>query len=198
MINYHQEYQKIIKSLDEKPRLLIHSCCAPCSTVCLERLTEYFNVDVFYYNPNIASETEYLKRLNEQKRFCNAVYGDSVKVVETAHRSNEYRAVVVGLETLPERSERCYKCYALRLKETANFALENGYEYFATTLTVRPHKNEAWLNEIGESLQCDNLNYLPTDFKKENGYLRSIELSKEYSLYRQDFCGCLFSRDKLR
>jgi predicted adenine nucleotide alpha hydrolase (AANH) superfamily ATPase len=156
-------------------------------------------VDIFYYNPNITCEGEFLKRLSEQKRYCYEVYGDRVKVIETEHRSNDFYAVISGLENLPERSKRCYECYALRLKETANYAKMSGYDYFATTLTVSPHKNEKWLNEIGERLEKElSVKYLPTDFKKEGGYLRSIELSKEYDLYRQDFCGCIFSRDKLR
>lgn len=191
----HQKYQQILKSLDKKPRLLLHSCCAPCSTVCLERLTEYFDVDVFYYNPNIVSEEEFFKRLSEQKRFVNAVYDNSVKVIETEHRSSDFFTVIRGLEDLPERSKRCYNCYELRLKETANYAKVNGYEFFATTLTVSPHKNAEWLNEIGEYLAEElGIKYLPTDFKKEGGYLRSIELSKEYELYRQDYCGCSFSK----
>lgn len=195
MITNHQKYNQIIKSLDYKPRLLLHSCCAPCSTVCLERLTEYFNVDIFYYNPNITCEGEFLKRLSEQKRYCLEVYGERVKVIETSHRLNDFYAVISGLENLPERSKRCYNCYELRLKETANYAKVNGYDYFATTLTVSPHKNEKWLNEIGERLEKElSVKYLPTDFKKEGGYLRSIELSKEYDLYRQDFCGCQFSK----
>ncbi len=195
MLTNHQKYQNVIKSLDYKPRLLLHSCCAPCSTVCLERLTEYFNVDIFYYNPNIESDEEFSKRLLEQKRFCALVYGYGVKVIEVKHQSEEFLTAISGYEDLPERSTRCYECYKLRLKKTAEFAKEQSYDYFATTLTVSPHKNATWLNEIGERLEEElSVKYLPTDFKKEGGYLRSIELSKEYSLYRQDFCGCKFSK----
>ncbi len=199
MINYHQEYLKITKSLDSKPRLLLHSCCAPCSSLCLERLVEYFNVDIFYYNPNITEIEEYQKRLAEQQRFVNEVYKGGVKVLDIGHNSEEFLAVVKGLEDLPERSTRCYECYKLRLLKTAEFARDNGYDYFTTTLSVSPHKNSTWLNEIGYSLEnIYGIKFLPADFKKENGYLRSIELSNKYNLYRQDFCGCIFSRDKLR
>lgn len=195
MLTNHQKYQNVIKSLDYKPRLLLHSCCAPCSTVCLERLTEYFNVDIFYYNPNIESDEEFSKRLLEQKRFCALVYGDKIKVIEVKHQSEEFLTAISGYEELPERSTRCYECYKLRLKKTAEFAKEQDYDYFATTLTVSPHKNATWLNEIGERLEEELVvKYLPTDFKKEGGYLRSIELSKEHSLYRQNFCGCKFSK----
>lgn len=199
MINYHQEYLKITKSLDNKPRLLLHSCCAPCSTLCLERLTEYFNVDTFYYNPNITESEEYQKRLAQQQRFVNEVYGDSVKVIDIGHKNEEFLNLVKGLEDLPERSKRCYLCYKLRLEKTVEFARDNGYDYFTTTLSISPHKNSTWLNEIGYFLQdVYGVNFLPADFKKENGYLRSIELSNKYNLYRQDYCGCIFSRDKLR
>lgn len=197
MINYHQEYLKITKSLDSKPRLLLHSCCAPCSSLCLERLVEYFNVDIFYYNPNITEIAEYQKRLAEQQRFVNEVYKGGVKVLDIGHNSEEFLAVVKGLEDLPERSTRCYECYKLRLLKTAEFARENGYDYFTTTLSVSPHKNSTWLNEIGYSLESIyGIKFLPADFKKENGYLRSIELSEKYNLYRQDFCGCKFSHQK--
>ncbi len=199
MINYHQEYLKITKSLDNKPRLLLHSCCAPCSSLCLERLVEHFNVDIFYYNPNITESEEYQKRLAEQQRFVNKVYNGSVKVLDIGHNSEEFLKLVKGLEDLPERSKRCYLCYKQRLEKTAGFARDNGYDYFTTTLSVSPHKNSTWLNEIGYSLESVyGIKFLPADFKKENGYLRSIELSNEYNLYRQDFCGCIFSRDKLR
>ena len=195
MINYHQKYHSIIKSLDKKPRLLLHSCCAPCSTVCLERLVEYFNVTIFYYNPNITSEEEFSKRLLEQKRFVLETYANLVNVIETSYNANEFYTAIKGFENLPERSKRCYLCYKLRLDKTANYALNNGYDYFATTLTVSPHKNADWLNEFGFELEKSyGIKYLPTDFKKEGGYLRSIELSKQYDLYRQNYCGCVFSK----
>ena len=194
MITNYQKYQNVIKSLDNKPRLLLHSCCAPCSTVCLERLTHYFNVTIFYYNPNITSVKEYDKRLNEQIAFVNKVYNNSVEVIKTEYNSQEFYSEIKGLENLPERSKRCYNCYKLRLEKTAKYAKEKGYDYFATTLTVSPHKNAEWLNEIGFDLETYGVKYLPTDFKKEGGYLRSIELSKQYDLYRQNYCGCVFSK----
>lgn len=195
MITNYQKYQNVIKSLDNKPRLLLHSCCAPCSTVCLERLTHYFNVTIFYYNPNITSVEEYDKRLNEQIAFVNKVYNNSVEVIKTEYNCQEFYSEIKGLENLPERSIRCYNCYKLRLEKTAKYAKEKGYDYFATTLTVSPHKNAEWLNEIGFELEKSyGIKYLPTDFKKEGGYLRSIELSKQYDLYRQNYCGCVFSK----
>jgi predicted adenine nucleotide alpha hydrolase (AANH) superfamily ATPase len=195
MINYHQEYLKITKSLDDKPRLLIHSCCAPCSSLCLERVTKFFSVDVFYYNPNVTESEEYQKRLLEQQRFVNKVYKGSVKVIDIGHNSEEFLTLIKGLEDLPERSKRCYLCYKQRLEKTAKYAKENGYDYFTTTLSISPHKNATWLNEIGEELSSiHGVKFLPADFKKENGYLRSIELSNKYNLYRQDFCGCSFSK----
>lgn len=199
MLTNHQKYQNVIKSLDYKPRLLLHSCCAPCSSACLEKLTKYFDVTIYFYNPNIVSEIEFEKRLSEQKRFAYEVYGDSVKVIETAHSSDDYHKIIKGLESLPERSKRCYECYKLRLQKTCEYAKDNGYDYFTTTLSISPHKNADWLNQIGEELEKEiGVKFLNSDFKKENGYLRSIELSNEHNLYRQDFCGCVFSRDKLR
>ncbi|MBO7214806.1 MAG: epoxyqueuosine reductase QueH [Clostridia bacterium] len=199
MITNYQKYQNTIKSLSGKPRLLLHSCCAPCSSACLEKLTEYFDVAVYFYNPNITNSEEFNKRLSEQKRLVETVYGDRVKVIETEYNSNEFYLAIKGKEDLPERSIRCYECYKLRLENTAKYAKENGLEYFTTTLSISPHKNADWINEIGESLQSLYLvNFLNSDFKKENGYLRSIELSGKYLLYRQDYCGCLFSRDKRR
>ena len=195
MINYHQKYLQIIKSLEHKPRLLIHSCCAPCSSACLEKLKEFFEIDIFYYNPNISESSEFEKRLSEQKRFVNEVYKDSIKVIDIGHNAEEFLSAIKGLEDLPERSKRCYLCYKLRLEKTAKYALDNGYDYFSTTLSISPHKNAVWINEIGEELESlYGVKFLYSDFKKENGYLRSIELSNKYNLYRQDFCGCVFSK----
>lgn len=195
MINYHQKYLQIIKSLEHKPRLLIHSCCAPCSSACLEKLKEFFEIDIFYFNPNITESSEFEKRLNEQKRFVSKVYNASVKVIDCGHNAEEFLSVTKGLEDLPERSKRCYLCYKLRLEKTAEFALDNGYDYFTTTLSISPHKNAVWINEIGEELESlYGVKFLYSDFKKENGYLRSIELSNKYNLYRQNFCGCEYSK----
>ena len=195
MISYYQKYQNTIKSLANKPRLLLHSCCAPCSSACLEELTKYFEVDVYFYNPNITLEEEFNKRQSEQIRFVSEVYGDTIKVINAGHNSNDFYSKIKGLEELPERGARCKVCYALRLEKTAWYAKNNGYDYFTTTLSLSPHKNAEWINQIGEELELrDNVKFLNSDFKKKGGYLRSIELSKEYNLYRQDYCGCIFSR----
>ena len=195
MINYHQKYLETINSLNDKKRLLLHSCCAPCSSTCLERLTKYFSVDVYFYNPNITSINEYEKRLSEQVRLVDLVYKNEVNVINATYNKDEFLSAVKGLEDLPEKSSRCKNCYLLRLEKTAKYAKENGYDYFTTTLTLSPHKNAEWINEIGIELQEKyGVKFLCADFKKEGGYLRSIELSKKYNLYRQNYCGCEFSK----
>ena len=199
-INYNLKQLEIIKALQEKgekPKLLLHSCCAPCSSSCLERLVPYFMVDVFYYNPNITNSDEYYKRLNEQKRFCFEVYGESVNVIDGRYDISDYLTAISGKEEAKEGGERCKVCYTLRLEETAKTAKNNGYDYFTTTLSVSPHKNAKWLNEIGEKLsEIYGVNYLYADFKKGGGYLRSTQLSKQHNLFRQDYCGCDFSKNK--
>ena len=195
--NYYQTYQRIIGefSKDSGLKLLLHSCCAPCSTTCLERLVPVIETHVFYYNPNITSKEEYDLRLVEQAKLLEKVYKNEVKLIKGEYDNNKFLTAIKGYEALPERSARCYNCYKLRLEETAKTAKELGYDYFATTLTLSPHKNQEWLNEIGYELQDKyGVKYLPTDFKKEGGYLRSIELSKIYELYRQNYCGCEFSK----
>ena len=195
MISYYQKYQNTIKSLANKPRLLLHSCCAPCSSACLEELTKYFKIDIYFYNPNITSEEEFNKRLNEQIRFIGTVYGDTIKVINTGHNSDDFYSKIKGLEEFPERGARCKVCYALRLEKTAEFARDNDYDYFTTTLSLSPHKNAEWINQIGEELELSfGVKFLNSDFKKQGGYLRSIQLSKEYNLYRQDYCGCKYSK----
>ena len=194
MITSYQKYQNTIKSLASKPRLLLHSCCAPCSSHCLEELSKYFQIDIFYYNPNI-ERVEFEKRLNEQIRFTSEVYGDTVKVIAPEHNTAEFYDKIKGLEDLPEKSSRCKICYELRLEKTAKYASENGYDYFTTTLSISPHKNAEWINQIGEELEGNfSVKFLNSDFKKNGGYLHSIELSKQYDLYRQDFCGCIYSK----
>lgn len=199
-VNYDKKQQEIINSLksnSEKPTLLLHSCCAPCSTSCLERLYPYFKIDILYYNPNINDSEEYYKRLTEQKRFVLERYNGNINVLETTYSPNDFLAAIKGYENEKEGGNRCKICYKLRLKETAIYAKENGYNYFTTTLSVSPYKNAKWLNEIGESLEkLYGVNYLYADFKKGGGYLRSTELSKEYNLFRQDYCGCDFSKRK--
>ena len=193
-INYDKIQNDIIKGLGVTPRLLIHSCCAPCSSYCLEKLSPHFDISVFYYNPNITNSEEYFKRLEEQKTFIKKVYGKTISLISGNYNPNDFYSAVKGMEELKEGDKRCKICYYLRLEETAKTAKELGYEYFTTTLSVSPHKNAKWLNEIGEELSNKyGVKYLYADFKKNGGYLRSIELSKQHNLYRQDYCGCEFS-----
>ena len=191
--NYELLMQEQLKSVEKGTRLLLHSCCAPCSSACLERLKEHFQVTVLYYNPNIDEDEEYEKRKAEQIRFLEETgWAD---FLDCDHDAEAFEEMAKGLENEPERGKRCYRCYALRLEKTAQVAKENGFHYFATTLTLSPYKNADWLNEIGEEMGGRYaLNYLYTDFKKKGGYYRSTELSREYHLYRQDFCGCRFSK----
>lgn len=195
-INYDEEMKKIVKGFNgEKRTLLLHSCCAPCSSACLERLIEDFDITVFYFNPNINESEEYYLRLNEQKRFLQRVYGDRVKLLEGRYKSSEFFEIAKGLEKIPEGGERCYKCYEQRLEETAKTAKERGFDFFCSTLTVSPYKNSEWINEIGERLgKKHGVEFLPNDFKKREGYKRSVELSAEHELYRQNYCGCIYSK----
>ena len=184
-------------SKGEKPKLLMHACCAPCSTACLERVSEFFDITVYYYNPNITSETEYNKRLNELKNFLSERYDGKIKLLAEPFDADSFYNAVKGRENDAEGDLRCKICYALRLNKTALTSKEKGFDYFTTTLSVSPHKNAIWLNEIGEqNAKTHGVNYLYADFKKEGGYHRSIELSKEFNLYRQDYCGCEFSKNK--
>lgn len=210
--NYQKELDKIIeKTADKALRLFLHSCCAPCSSYVLEYLRQYFQITVFYFNPNISMEEEYRKRVVEQKRLIAAynasldeilkakpeVRGYPIEIVEGDYKPEYFYEIAKGLESCPEGGERCFACYEMRLRETAERALAGKYDYFATTLTISPLKNAAKLNEIGERLAEEYyVNWLPSDFKKRGGYQRSIELSKEYDLYRQDYCGCVYSRER--
>ncbi|MBE7077613.1 MAG: epoxyqueuosine reductase QueH [Clostridiales bacterium] len=191
--NYENMMTEQMKGIEKGARLLLHSCCAPCSSACLERLKEYFSVTVLYYNPNIDEREEYEKRKAEQIRFLKETgWAD---FLDCDHEAERFLQMSQGMENEPERGARCYRCYALRLEKTAQVAKENGFAYFATTLTLSPYKNAEWLNEIGENVGgMYEVNYLYTDFKKKGGYHRSVELSNEYGLYRQDFCGCKFSK----
>ena len=195
--NYDKSLQKIIDENIKKgvrPTMLLHSCCAPCSSACIERLKEGFDLTVYYYNPNIDTDEEYELRAKEQKRLCETL---GIKTVSEEHRSAEFYAAASGFENEPEGGKRCEKCFALRLKKTAEYAKEKGLDCFATTLTVSPLKNAALINAIGEkAAEEKGIKYIPSDFKKRNGYLRSIELSKVYSLYRQNYCGCVYSKNK--
>lgn len=191
--NYDRLMTEQMKKIPKGTPLLLHSCCAPCSSACLERLKDVFAVTVLYYNPNVDDEEEYEKRKKEQIRFLEETgWAD---FLDCDHEEEEFEKIARGMENEPERGARCYRCYALRLSKTAQLAKENGFAYFATTLTLSPHKNAEWLNEIGQNEATRyGLNYIFSDFKKQGGYYRSIDLSKEYHLYRQDFCGCRFSK----
>lgn len=198
-MNYDLEMEKQMSNLKEGDTLLLHACCAPCSTACLERVANFFKVTIFYYNPNITDESEYRKRIEEIKKLLTLINPKyKVELLEGDYDPNKFFEMAKGLETEPERGKRCYKCYEMRLEETAKIASKLGFNNFCTTLTLSPHKNANWINEIGEKLNNEyESNYLYSDFKKKEGYKRSIELSKEYNLYRQDYCGCIYSkRDK--
>lgn len=197
-INYMIKQEKILKNLDRNapPRLLLHSCCAPCSSAVLEYLSKYFLITVLYFNPNIYPEDEFLHRITEQKRLINEMSCiNPVSFEEHGWQQERFYSTVKGLEDIREGGKRCFACYRLRLEETARLAADGRYDYFTTTLSVSPYKNAAKLNEIGEELaEKYGIKHLPSDFKKKNGYKRSIELSKKYGLYRQNYCGCIFSK----
>ena len=199
-MNYDLLMEEQIKNMNEGSTLLMHACCAPCSSACLERLGNYFDISILYYNPNITDKDEYLKRVEEIKKFISGFKTKyPIKLIEGRYDPKEFFEIAKGLEDEPERGKRCFKCYKLRLEETAKVAEEKEFDYFCTTLTLSPYKNATWLNEIGEELNNKyNSTYLYSDFKKKNGYKRSIELSKEFDLYRQDYCGCVYSlRDEI-
>lgn len=204
--NYSKELEKIMENPENKGKqLFLHSCCAPCSSYVLEYLRNFFRITVFYFNPNITGDEEYQKRVAEQKRLIaemNRQSGYPIEVIEGEYKKELFFDSVRGLEDCKEGGERCFVCYELRLRETALRAKEKGADYFTTTLSISPLKNAEKINEIGEHLSAEyGVTHLPSDFKKKNGYKRSIELSKEYDLYRQDYCGCIFSkveRDKTK
>ena len=217
--NYQKELEALLSREELRgKRLFLHSCCAPCSSYVLEYLRQFFRITVFYYNPNITQESEYRKRVEEQKRLINEYNrlieeynhkrdeeglktGKSgcpwytIDYVDGDYEVEQFLNAVKGMEQCPEGGERCFTCYELRLRETARRAKLEGYDFFTTTLTISPMKNAQKLNEIGERLTAEyGVAWLPSDFKKKNGYKRSIELSAEYALYRQDYCGCAFSK----
>lgn len=198
--NYQKEMEKIIEKLQGKrKRLFLHSCCAPCSSAVLERLQELFDITVFYYNPNISEWEEYRKRVEEQKRLIQAFNEERqnfpIHIIDGDYEPEVFYRMAKGLEKCPEGGERCFGCYRLRLDKTAQEAKRGEYDYFTTTLTISPLKNARKLNEIGEELaEKYEVAFLTSDFKKKEGYKRSIELSKEHNLYRQNFCGCAFSK----
>ena len=205
-INYQKELEKLLQGLEQEREegakastLFLHSCCAPCSSYVLEYLCGWFRITVFYYNPNISERAEYVRRVEEQKRLIEAYNregrGFPISVIEGDYDPQLFFQAAQGLEGCPEGGERCFRCFDLRLRETACKAREGGYDYFGTTLTISPLKNAEKLNQIGEALAEEyGISWLPSDFKKRNGYKRSVELSEEYGLYRQDYCGCAFSK----
>lgn len=197
-VNYQKKLEETIenvKAQDKKPTLLLHACCGPCSSYVLEYLSNVFEITVLFYNPNIQSEEEYLKRAHELERLIDECgFSDDIKLKVIDYDDSEFYETVKGLEDCPEGGERCFKCYELRLREAAKVAKDGDFDYFTTTLSISPLKNADKLNEIGASLSDEfEVDYLFSDFKKNNGYQRSIELSKQFDLYRQNFCGCVYS-----
>lgn len=197
--NFQKELEKIIEENKEKgvtPSLLLHSCCAPCSSYCLEYLSRYFKITVLYYNPNLYPAEEYERRVAEQQKLIAALpVKNKVSLVEIKGEPEEFYSAVKGLEKVREGGERCFACFKLRLEKAAEYAKEHSFDFFTTTLTISPLKNAAKLNEIGEAAgEKFKVRHLPSDFKKKDGYKRSVELSKIYELYRQDYCGCVFSK----
>ena len=198
-INYQKQTDTIIDGIvksGEAPKLLLHSCCAPCSSYTLEYLSQYFDITVFYFNPNISPKSEFDKRLAEQKTLIEQLPSkNSIKLVAGNYDYNEFLTVAKGYEDAPEGGERCFRCYRMRLEKTAALAKEKGFDYFCTTLSISPLKNSQKINEIGIlTAERYGVKWLPSDFKKREGYKRSIELSRQYNLYRQNFCGCVYSK----
>ncbi len=195
--NYQIVMENIIKNLDHKPTLLLHACCGVCSSSVLEKLNNYFNTTILYYNPNIYPEEEYQKRLQTQKEIIKKMKLNT-EILEIGYDSKEFEKIAIGLENEKEGGSRCAKCFYLRLEKTAQLAKENDFEYFTTTLSVSPHKDSQVLNKIGKILEEKyQIKYLYSDFKKKEGYKRSNELAKEYNLYRQNYCGCKYSIPKV-
>lgn len=196
-VNYQKEMEKVLSRSGEViPTLLLHSCCAPCSSYVLEYLSAYFRITVFYYNPNIYPEEEYYHRVKEQQRLISQMpLIHPAEFLEGHFEPKEFYDAVRGLEQIPEGGARCHACFRLRLEETARQAVKGGFDYFTTTLTISPLKNAQVLNELGQEIgEKYQIAWLPSDFKKKNGYRRSVQLSQEYGLYRQDYCGCVFSK----
>ena len=203
-MNVSDEFERFLKEQNSNKRLLLHSCCAPCSSYCLVYTAQYIPVTVFYYNPNISIDEEYMLRANEQMRLIDA-YNEAGKTkykidyVIMPQEKEEFFIRTKGYETCPERGERCTICFDIRLRKTAEYAKNNGFDYFATTLTLSPLKNAQLINKIGMEIANEvGAEYVPTDFKKKEGYKQSIELSREYNLYRQDYCGCIYSKEERR
>ncbi|MCR4807508.1 MAG: epoxyqueuosine reductase QueH [Lachnospiraceae bacterium] len=213
--NYQKELDKVLEGLDHRPSLLLHSCCGPCSSYVLSYLARYFDITVLYYNPNIFPPEEFDKRAGEQERLIGALNVDlrmadgnggdpvmpegsgDIRFLEGDYDPDVFFKMAQGLEDIPEGGERCFKCYELRMREAAIAARDAGFDYFTTTLSISPLKNAEKINEIGEKLEKEyGVKHLPSDFKKKEGYKQSIELSKKYDLYRQDYCGCVYSKQE--
>ncbi len=198
-INYQRELDRLLEGLNGSvPKLLLHSCCAPCSSYTLEYLSNYFEITVYYFNPNISPQAEFDKRFSEQNRLIeNLPAKHKITLIRGDYDYNDFLDIAKGYEDVPEGGERCFRCYRMRLEKTAQLAKENGFDYFCTTLSISPLKNSQKINEIGmEVAEEFGIAWLPSDFKKKEGYKRSIELSRKYNLYRQNFCGCVFSKEK--
>lgn len=197
-MNYQNELDRLINSLEKPPKLLLHCCCAPCSSYVLEYLSEFFEITCFFYNPNISPQSEYEKRAAELERLISVQpHKYPVSLVVEKYNSEEFFDEVKGLEKIKEGGERCFKCYRLRLEAAAKYAKEYNFDFFCSTLSISPLKNAQKLNEIGEELsEIYKISHLPNDFKKKGGYKRSVELSAEYDLYRQNYCGCVFSKQE--
>lgn len=197
--NYQLALDAELKKITDtgvRPSLLLHACCAPCSSYVLEYLNGHFDITLFFYNPNISPKSEFEKRTEELKRLTEEMPSEhTIKIVEHKYDSERFFEMARGMEDMPEGGERCFKCYEMRLRETAKYASENSFDYFTTTLSISPHKNAQKLNEIGGVLSEEfGAAYLFSDFKKRGGYKRSCELSAQYGLYRQNYCGCVFSK----
>ncbi len=196
MLDSYKEFKEFLLQLKKRPKVLLHSCCAPCSSHVISLLRSFVDLTIYYSNDNISPLEEYEKRLEEEIRFCKEI-DPSIEVIFDSYQAEDYSNAVKGYENLGEKTERCYKCYELRLEKTAKKAKELGFDYFTTTLSISPHKVTRWINEIGAKLEEKyGVSFLYSDFKKEEGYKHSIELSKQYHLYRQDYCGCQYSKEE--
>lgn len=194
--NYSNLCENILKKLPERKKILLHSCCAPCSSHVITYLSKYFDITILYYNPNIFPYEEYIKRKNEQIKLINEIKKESlVNIIDCDYDNEIYNKMIKGLEDEPERGNRCTVCYKMRIEKTAELAKNNNYDYFCTTLSVSPYKNATLINKLGEEMEEKyHIKWLYSDFKKKDGYKKSIELSKQYKLYRQDYCGCIYSK----
>lgn len=200
--NYSKKCEEILNTIKTKKTILLHSCCGPCSSYVITYLTNFFDITILYYNPNISPYEEYLKRKEEQIKIIkelNKIYENKINIIDCDYDNEIYEKNIKGLEKEPERGKRCEICYEMRIKKTAEIAKENNYDYFCTTLSVSPFKNATLINKIGEKMEkAYNINWLYSDFKKKDGYKKSIALSQKYNLYRQNYCGCIYSQKNLQ